>query len=232
MLRYFFGIEKLKKEDFAKKAAKKKTGVNSKGPIVLEDSGKEIISVSERSRDCFEAFKSLHHKLLDTADEVCIKSFLKFLDTWNPAQSLEHTKIREYKDEILSGGFFVVKCGETYLHQNGTVRRAWDNHLSTVDDDQKIIVAQCLECGQTLPIARLHQKIKGVYGAQSAGAYLISFNDPAFESYGKEDSYNAPVSALSMFKYSTALNHLLEREIVQQTPDWRYYHGFLGRNRK
>ena len=210
--KYFFGIEKVKKEEVAKKAAKKKMGGNSEVPIVLEDTGKEIILVSERSRDCFEAFKSLHHKLLDTSDDVCIKSFLKFLDTWNPAQSLEHSKIREYKDEILNGGFFVVKCGDTYLHQIGTVRHAWDNHFSTDDDDQKIVVAQCLECGQTLPIARLHQKIKGVYGAQSAGASLISFNDPAFESYGKEDSYNAPVSALSMFKYTTALNHLLERE--------------------
>ena len=210
--KYLFGIEKLKKEEFTKKAAKKKTGSNSEMPIVLEDTGKEIVLVSERSRDCFEAFKSLHHKLLDTADDVCIKSFLKFIDSWNPAQSLEYPKIREYKDDIFNGGFFVVECGGTYLHQNDTVRRAWENHFSTGDEDQKIIVALCLDCGQTRPVARLHQKIKGVYGAQSAGASLISFNDRAFESYGKEDSYNAPVSELSMFKYTTVLNHLLERE--------------------
>lgn len=66
-------------------------------------------------------------------------------------------------------------------------------------------------CGQTLPVARLHQKIKGVMGAQPAGASLVSFNDQAFDSYGKKQSYNAPISESSMFKYTTALNHLLER---------------------
>ena len=45
-------------------------------------------------------------------------------------------------------------------------------------------------------IARLHEpKIKGVAGAQSAGALLVSFNAPAYESYGKSQSYNAPVGA-------------------------------------
>ena len=210
--KYLFGIEKLKKEELTKKVSKKKMGGNSGAPVILDDTGKEIILVSERSRDCFAAFRSLHHNLLETASDIGIKCFLKFIDTWNPAQSLEHPKIREYKDEILNGGFFVVKCEGSYLHQNKVVRCAWENHSSIGDEDQKIVVAQCLECGQTHPVARLHQKIKGVYGAQSAGASLISFNDPAFESYGKEDSYNAPVSELSMFKYTTALNHLLERE--------------------
>jgi CRISPR-associated protein Csd1 len=208
---YLFGIEKGKKEEFAKKGSKKKKGDYPNASVILEDTGKEIILVSERSQKCFEAFKVLHHKLLDTNDDVIAKSFLKFLDAWNPTQSLEHPKIRENKDEILKGGFFVVKCEDTYLHQNEVIRRSWDDHFSISDDNQKTVAVQCLVSGQNLPIAGLHQKIMGVYNAQSAGAYLISFNDPAFESYGKKDSSNAPVSELSMFKYTTALNHLLER---------------------
>lgn len=211
--KYLFGIEKVKKEELTKKVAKKKTGGNSDASVILEDTGKEIIFVSKRSRECFGAFKSLHHKLLDNVDDACIKSFLKFVDAWNPARSLEHPKICEYKEEILKGGLFVVECEGTYLHRNDVVRRAWEKQFSVGENDQDTIVAQCLVSGQTLPISRLHQKIKGVYGygAQSAGASLVSFNDPAFDSYGKEKSYNSPISKSSMFKYTTALNHLLEQ---------------------
>jgi len=59
-------------------------------------------------------------------------------------------------------------------------------------------------------VARLHEpKIKGVRGAQSAGALLVSFNEDAYTSYGKEQSYNAPVGLGASFKYTNALNQLL-----------------------
>ena len=38
------------------------------------------------------------------------------------------------------------------------------------------------------------------------------FNAPAFESYGKEQSYNAPVGKYAEFAYTTALNYLLGQE--------------------
>lgn len=40
----------------------------------------------------------------------------------------------------------------------------------------------------------------------------MSFNAPAFESYGKEQSYNAPVGKYAEFAYTTALNYLLGQE--------------------
>jgi len=55
----------------------------------------------------------------------------------------------------------------------------------------------------------LHPSIKGVRGAQSSGASIVSFNLPAFASYGKEQSFNAPVGQKGAFSYTTALNALL-----------------------
>ncbi|MFQ8843280.1 MAG: type I-C CRISPR-associated protein Cas8c/Csd1 [Clostridium fessum] len=40
---------------------------------------------------------------------------------------------------------------------------------------------------------------------------MVSFNAPAFESYGKEQSYNAPVGKYAEFAYTTALNYLLSQ---------------------
>jgi CRISPR-associated protein Csd1 len=76
----------------------------------------------------------------------------------------------------------------------------------------------CLISGQNARIQRLHPSIKGVWGAQSSGANIVSFNLRAFESYGKEEKQgeNAPVSERAAFAYTTALNHLLKRDSKQR----------------
>lgn len=72
--------------------------------------------------------------------------------------------------------------------------------------------AFCLVTGMQLPIATLHPSIKGVWGAQSSGASLVSFNHPSFISWGKKQGANSPISEKATFEYSTALNVLLQSE--------------------
>jgi CRISPR-associated protein Csd1 len=69
----------------------------------------------------------------------------------------------------------------------------------------------CLISGEPDSIERLHPAIKGVWGAQTAGANIVSFNLDAFLSFGKKQNYNAPVGKRAAFAYSTALNHLLAK---------------------
>lgn len=71
--------------------------------------------------------------------------------------------------------------------------------------------ALCLVTGHPAETERLHAAIKGVWGAQTAGANIVSFNLDAFESYGKRklQGENAPVGKPAAFAYTTALNHLL-----------------------
>jgi CRISPR-associated protein Csd1 len=71
--------------------------------------------------------------------------------------------------------------------------------------------ALCLVDGVLRPVARLHGSIKGVWGAQSSGANIVSFNLDSFNSYGKAQGQNAPVGEAAMFAYTTALNALLDR---------------------
>ena len=74
----------------------------------------------------------------------------------------------------------------------------------------------CLFTGDTLPVERLHTAIKGVWGAQTSGANIVSFNLDAFNSYGKSQGANAPVSQAAAFAYTTALNALLVRDSDQR----------------
>jgi len=74
----------------------------------------------------------------------------------------------------------------------------------------------CLVSGTKEPTARLHPAIKGVWGAQSSGANIVSFNLDAFNSHGKSQGYNCPVGEKAAFFYTTALNHLLHKESGQR----------------
>lgn len=74
----------------------------------------------------------------------------------------------------------------------------------------------CLVSGNPMAIERLHPAIKGVWGAQTSGANIVSFNLDAFNSYGKSRGANAPLGKPATFAYTTALNHLLARDSHQR----------------
>lgn len=76
--------------------------------------------------------------------------------------------------------------------------------------------ALCLLTGNSAPVERLHTSIKGVWGAQSSGANIVSFNLDAFNSYAKSRGMNAPMSKSAVFAYTTALNALLARDSPQR----------------
>lgn len=88
-------------------------------------------------------------------------------------------------------------------------------NVATDDDAPQ---AMCLVTGELAPVERLHASIKGVWGAQTSGANIVSFNARAFESYGKTERQgeNAPVSRAAAFAYTTALNHLLRKDSPQR----------------
>jgi len=206
---YVFGVEDLKLKDFEKKWGDSLNEIN-----VLEKNEKDVIFVSPRTRECFKQFRSLHHSLLDNQSNPDIQAFLKFLDGWKPESTLQNSKFSEYKEEIFAGAFFVFDIDGKYLHQSPSVRHLWESNNSPVTKEKAHNGSQCLVSGNIEPIARTHQKIKRVFGAQPAGANLVSFNNSAFWSYGKNDKkteYNAPISESAMFKYTTVLNYLLER---------------------
>ncbi len=204
--KYVFGVEKVKRSEFEKKFDLASSEENSVEHTVLEENDKEVTLVHRRSRECFEAFKTLHHSILDGLNDQEVRGFLAFLDGWNPEEFLENPKTREYKDDLLAGGNCVFECGGIFLHQKSAVRNAWETYSQNETGNT---FAQCLISGKVEPVAKIHQKIKGVVGAQSAGASIVSFNNDAFCSYGKEQSFNSPISESAMFKYTTALNHLL-----------------------
>lgn len=73
-----------------------------------------------------------------------------------------------------------------------------------------------LVSGERDAIALLHPALKGVPGANTTGANIVSFNFDAATSFGKKQGGNSPVGIRSAFAYTTALNTLLSKDSKQK----------------
>lgn len=110
---------------------------------------------------------------------------------------------------MTDGGNLLFMVKGKFAQEDEEIAKKWEIcSLNT----EGAVTGTCLVTGEKAEISRIHTTIKGVAGAQSSGAALVSFNAPAFESYGKEQSYNAPVGNYAMFAYTTALNYLLSNK--------------------
>jgi len=161
----------------------------------------------DRTRESFEAFRTRHLGEEDVINDEAFSSVCRFLESWKPAEASSKPLLTE----LTSGfGVFQIVGEQEYVHNRTRVRAWWDSQLASAEAGE---VGFCLVTGKTLPIATLHEPaIKGVAGAQSSGAKLVSFNCDAFTSYGKEQGANAPVSEAAAFAYCNALNLLLGRD--------------------
>ena len=167
----------------------------------------------DRTAQTFAAFKELHEDLLKDCQIPQAIALLKFLKNWNPDQ-FDHLS-QNYGLQKDSNLVFKLEDEGRFLHQEPELMNVWTCALGGDGADEGV-KGICLITGDFAPIARIHPAIKGVTGAQSSGAALISFKPPAFTSYGKEQSYNAPVSESAARAYTTALNYLLQREHGQK----------------
>lgn len=166
-----------------------------------------------RAKECFAANRELHHRLLAGVNSPAARAILGFFDRWDPDAAATHPLLAADWKELTGAAnlIFYYQTPEMFLPQPVTedpaVCAAWQQHYSGGSDTAQ--TGQCLVTGQVAPIATLHPAIKGVRGAQSMGASLVSFNAPAFESHGHTQGGNAPVSEYAAFAYTTALNTLL-----------------------
>ena len=190
-------------------------------PNFLWDNSSYLLGIDgkgkpERSRSCFHSCAQLHHQLLDGVSSPTAMAILAFFDTWQPENAREHPALADTLEEILKGGNLCFRVEGQFAQDDPLIQEAWDRSYGDVQGE----LQQCLITGNQDVIEPVHPVIKGVYGAQSSGAAIVSFNAPAFCSYGKEQSLNAPVGKYAAFAYTSALNYLLsDRDNVHRIGD-------------
>ena len=191
---------------------------------------------AERALRCWEACAKLHLQLLEKVDSPAANALKGFFTVWNPTEAMEHPLLQDCLEDILAGANMTFRFQGQYVSEDPKIRAAWQSYYESSEDGAEMT---CLVTGKKGTVARLHPAIKGVQGAQSSGASLVSFNAPSFCSYGKEQGFNAPTGEYAAFAYGAALNYLLT--------DWKHvvrigdttvlcwakggepaYQGFLG----
>lgn len=162
----------------------------------------------ERVKECFEATKALHLSLLSDCKVSSAQAVCAFFQNWDISQAREHQKVSEHLEDLEKGAnlVFLLSDGKEYPQDNTEVAQLWQSYYDQEEEGEKM---PCLVTGKRVPPMAIHPAIKGVMGAQAAGAALVSFNAPAYCSFGREQNINAPVGKYAAFAYTTALNYLL-----------------------
>ncbi len=182
---------------------------DSRKKPLLDEAGKPQPETEGRVRDEHAAFVRNHEELLADARDEGLVALLAFVRSWRPEMFAE----RNFDPELLDQNFVFRLSGDAhgdgtprYIHERPAARTLIAEH-----DEESGAQGLCLITGQKAPAVRLHPMIRGVQGAQSSGAAIVTFNLDAFTSHGKEQGENAPVSEEAAFAYGAALNALLAR---------------------
>ena len=173
--------------------------------------GVKIKGKSERVRDQFSAFINAIADLHIDSD-AGIVSVQTFLNQDNPAKLLE--KYGAIWKSVTDSGAnitFRLQGDKELICNRSAVKQAIDH--ASEGEGQTI---RCLLTGEPDVLAETHTAIKNVWGAQSSGANIVSFNADAFKSFGKKQGANAPIGKAAAFAYTTALNHLLGKDSSQR----------------
>lgn len=135
-----------------------------------------------------KAISNFYSKYPDTKQILSTNELYKYLEKSNKNISF----LLERSTRIIAENDEIINCILKSADKNK------DTHL-------------CLVTGEYGIITRLHSKIKLKISKDASP--LISFQkNSGYDSYGKEQGYNAPINEQAEFAYSTALNHLASNE--------------------
>src|ERR1700730_18511414 len=190
-------------------ASFKRPGVTPKSFFLWDNTAFALGVTSSEGKDGetrLKAFKDRHRRDLVENQDEGLRALLEFIDRWTPEQFAQLGWAEEMKDQNIVFALESERLSKIMIHDRPAARELWARLAAAGEKNE----AACLITGKHAPIARLHPAIKGVWGAQSSGASIVSFNLDAFTSYGHEQGDNAPVSEAAAFAYTTALNKFLE----------------------
>lgn len=214
----FTGIEETREGEGRRRRSKKflvPQSVNrtvGKKSNLLWDNIEYALGANPRNRDDIKERFNLFIERIKNETEPenipSILSLLKFFEN-NPVEKIENSGYNELWQKMLDENPFIVfKIDGS---SNNCICDDLRGKLKQLDQNKGDDI--CLITGETkTKVARLHSKIKGVRGGQTQGGALISFNLPSFNSYGKKQNYNSPISQSAAFAYTTALNILLGKD--------------------
>ena len=197
--------------------------MSGKDANLLWDNGKFVLGIGKGGKGKLNAFRdTLEQWLGDLSDHGvgAVRAFCADMAERNGAVEellarFDLTEDFAKRDPCIA---FRLASDIEPVFARPAIRDAYAAKLKSQTSDAALL-GNCLVTGtKQIPIASNETVIKGVWGAQTSGANIVSFNARAFESYGKRQrgGENAPIGQVASFAYTTALNHLLRKGSEQR----------------
>jgi CRISPR-associated protein Csd1 len=163
-----------------------------------------------------EAFTAFREKHLALEKEISASEFsavCRFVEKWKPG-SLK----KQQKDLIdrcgMCSGIFQIRGQQHYVHELPEVEVYLQRERAAAEADNRPLVQSSVSGKWVKPTLKHQLQVKGVKGANTKGAALISYNFRATESYEMEHAGHAPMSESESFKMHSALNVLTSTQRV------------------
>lgn len=167
---------------------------------------------TKKAEKSHAAFIQANLDFINGIDSPLVNAYRAFIESWIPENETENPYLLSLGKSYKNSSFIFSLSGrpDLLLHEDPLIREKWEkyfNERSTESNDQ--VISQCSITGNSEPISRIHNKIKGVYGGLAIGASFVCLDNPSECSYGNKQSYNSNVSETAMKKYTEAFNYLL-----------------------
>jgi CRISPR-associated protein Csd1 len=164
--------------------------------------------------------KLLNELSIRLKEERSIQAIIKFYDSGGIAKVMSHPSWNNCRGIIscnmtfkIAGEIMPVPCCQAIKDYLNDIK---DSSDSAEKNDGNKIIGRCLISGEIDEIVRVHSDTRITKDAKK----LVGFQkNSGFDSYGKEQGYNAPVGKAAEFAYTTALNTLLRSETRMQIGD-------------
>ena len=154
----------------------------------------------------FGVARQFHTEMLQDLKSDAALAIVRYFNHWNPLEVDLGSRFDSSALKRKPRFAFCVSSGSSWIEPWSIeeIRRRWETYLAD-NDDSPVMVS--LATGKRGHVALKHPAIKGLGGGK---AKLISFNQRAFESYGrtKQQGLNAPVDKTSAYAYSAAMDYL------------------------
>ena len=185
-------------------------------PKEIKDDAKKQKEADEYAEKQNNAFiKKIESLPEEVKKDIGVAAVLKFY-TSNKANGFDKVRSSEYWEECKksNGNFSFVLNAETDLVAQTPAVTAYQKSLTAQNDDvedpgAENVVGTCLITGEKSLIARLHTATP-ISGAKSIAKFVGFQKNSGYDSFGKEQSYNAPVSVSAMNAYTKALKYLIK----------------------
>ena len=184
---------------------------------LLWDNSSFVFGLGDKGDLRLQSMIEVIDKWIGETDDIGVNAVKYFLmKGLEDREHFNHALFHPEYGELLKSGnpkisFRVPRSDFQIVFQSPVVKEALERVFDFYKEEQAdFFTGTCLVTGErNVVIEKTHPVIKGVWGTQTSGGSIVSFNQDSFNSYNKTQSLNAPVSKKAASHYTKALNTLL-----------------------